>query len=88
MPTKFVNILETSKLQIRGQSLDSASYVLLHFLTLRFHENLAPVDQFIFRIKTYLEKWVELADVEATFEGVKNLMIKEQVIDMYQRFKH
>ena len=37
------------------------------------------VDQFIFRIKTYLEKWVELADVEATFEGVKNLMIKELV---------
>ena len=39
------------------------------------------VDQFIFCIKTYLEKWAELADVEATFEGVKNLMIKEQVIE-------
>ena len=38
------------------------------------------VDQFIFRIKTYLEKWVEVADVEASFEGVKNLMTKEQVI--------
>ena len=42
-------------------------------------------DQFIFRIKTYLEKWVELADVEATFEGVKNLMIKEQVIEACHR---
>ena len=42
MPTKFVNILETSKLQIRGQYLDSVSYVLLHFLALRLFENLAP----------------------------------------------
>ena len=43
------------------------------------------VDQFIFRIKTYLEKWVELADVEATFEGVKNLLIKEQAIEACPR---
>ena len=42
MPTKFVNILETSKLRILGQYLDSISYVLLHFLTLRLFENLAP----------------------------------------------
>ena len=42
-------------------------------------------DQFIFRIKTYLEKWAELTDVEATVEGVKNLMIKEQVIDACPR---
>ena len=35
MSTKFVNILETSKLRIRGQYLDSDSCVLLHFLTLR-----------------------------------------------------
>ena len=43
------------------------------------------VDQFICHIKTYLEKWVELADVEATFEGVKNLMSHR---GMFQRFKH
>ena len=43
------------------------------------------VDQFIFRIKTYLEKWVELSEVEATFEGVKKLMIKEQVIEACPR---
>ena len=30
------------------------------------------VDQFIFCMKTYLEKWVELAGVEATFGGLKN----------------
>ena len=34
MPMKFINILETSKLQIRGHYLDSVSYILLHFLTL------------------------------------------------------
>ena len=44
------------------------------------------VDQFIFRIKTYLGKWVELADVEATFEGVKSLMIKEQLIEACPRY--
>ena len=43
MPTKFVNILETIKLRIRGQYLDSVSYVLLHFLTLQLYENLGPV---------------------------------------------
>ena len=42
MPTKFVNILKTSKLRIRGQYLHSVSYVLLHFLTLRLYENRAP----------------------------------------------
>ena len=41
MPTKFLNVLETSKLWICGhycriRHLDSVSYVLLHFLTLRF----------------------------------------------------
>ena len=41
MPTKFVNDLETSKRRIRGHYLDSVSYVLLHFLTLRLFENLA-----------------------------------------------
>ena len=30
MPTKFVNILQISRLRIRGQYLDSVSYVLLH----------------------------------------------------------
>ena len=43
MPMKFVNILETSKLRIREPYLDSVSYVLLHFLTLRLYKNLAPV---------------------------------------------
>ena len=34
------------------------------------------VNQFIFHVKMYLEKLVQLADVNITFEGVKNLMIK------------
>ena len=41
MPTKFVNILETSKLRVRGRYFDSVWYVLLHFLKLRLYENLA-----------------------------------------------
>ena len=50
MPTKFVNILETSKLRIRGQSLGSVSYVLLHLLTLRLYENLAPEPQPLYQM--------------------------------------
>ena len=38
------------------------------------------VDQLIFRSKPYLEKWVERANGDATFDGIKNFMIKEQVI--------
>ena len=40
------------------------------------------VDQFIFQMITYLEKWVGLANVDATFDGIKNVIIKEQVIDV------
>ena len=43
------------------------------------------VDQFIFRIRLYLEKWVELANVDASVDGFKNLIIKEQVIDVCPR---
>ena len=42
MPTKFVNILEASKLRIYEQYLDSISYVLLNFLTLQLYKDLAP----------------------------------------------
>ena len=69
MPTKFVNILQTSKLRIRGQYLDSVSYVLLHFLTLRLYDNLAPgrqptVATTLREISgTYCLTWVSLAIV-------------------------
>ena len=43
------------------------------------------LDQFIFRIKLYLEKWDELTNIDATFDGLKNLIIKEQVIDLCPR---
>ena len=42
MSMKFVNVLETSKLRIRLHYLDSVSYVLLNFKTLRLFKNLAP----------------------------------------------
>ena len=85
MPTKFVNILETSKLRIRGQYLDSVSYGLLHFLTLRLYENLAPVQgqfsaQVIDKYDTDNNKAVDLVylDFQKTFNKVphKRLMVK------------
>ena len=34
--------------------------------------------QFMFRLKNYFTKWVELAEVEQTFMGVVNLVVREQ----------
>ena len=34
-------------------------------------------EQFIFRMKTYLERWVELSSTEATYEGLRDLIVKE-----------
>ena len=34
--------------------------------------------QFIFRLKNYFPKWVELAEVEQTFRGVVDLIVREQ----------
>ena len=59
-----MNVLETSKLRIREHYLYSVSYVLLHFLTLRLFENLAP----------------ECADRLAGYQGfVKELQISASV---------
>ena len=38
-------------------------------------------EQYIFRMQTYLEKWIELSNSEQTYEGIRDLLIKEQVID-------
>ena len=35
-------------------------------------------DQFIVRLKNYLTKWVKLAKVEESFDGVVELMVREQ----------
>ena len=38
-------------------------------------------DQFIVRLSTYLIRWLELSKTETTFEGLKNLIVKEQFIN-------
>ena len=62
MPTKFINILETSKLRIRGQYLDSVLYIMLHFLTLRLYENLAPGLTSVYLCATSLQNLAALHD--------------------------
>ena len=37
--------------------------------------------QYIYRMKTYLEKWIELSPSETTYQGLRDLIIKEQVLD-------
>ena len=38
-------------------------------------------DQFIVRLDRYLLRWLELSDTERTFDGLKDLIVKEQFID-------
>ena len=38
-------------------------------------------EQFIVRLDRYLFRWLELSDTEQTFEGLKDLIVKEQFID-------
>ena len=38
-------------------------------------------DQFIVRLDRFLLRWLKLSDTERTFDGLKDLMVKEQFID-------
>ena len=38
-------------------------------------------DQFFVRLRNYFTQWVKLSDVESSFEGVVELMVKEQFIN-------
>ena len=38
-------------------------------------------EQFIVRLDRYLLRWLELSDTEQTFDGLKDLIVKEQFID-------
>ena len=37
-------------------------------------------DQFIVRLDRYLLRWLQLSDTERTFDGLKELIVKEQFI--------
>jgi len=41
-----------------------------------------PPRQFINRLNNYLVRWIELAKVEKTFEGLKDLFVKEQYLSV------
>ena len=38
-------------------------------------------EQYIFRIKTYLERWIELSGTEKSYEGLSNIIMMEQFIE-------
>ena len=42
-------------------------------------------DQFIVRLDRYLLRWLELSDTDRTFDGLKDLIEKEQFIDSFLR---
>jgi hypothetical protein len=39
------------------------------------------VYQFIARMKRYLQRWIDLSDIEQTFDGLCNLIIREQFVN-------
>ena len=41
--------------------------------------------QFIFREKIYLEMQIDLSTTEQTHEGLRDLIVKEQVLELYPR---
>ena len=44
-------------------------------------ESAESPDQFIVRLRNYFTQWVKLSDVESSFEGVVELMVKEQFVN-------
>ena len=44
-------------------------------------EDAENYDQFIVRLRNYFTQWVKLSDVESSFEGVVQLMVKKQFIN-------
>ena len=44
-------------------------------------EHVESVPQFALRLENYLVRWIELADVEKTYDGLKDLLLKEQFIN-------
>ena len=38
--------------------------------------------QFMARLDSYIERWTELAKIEKSFEGLKNLMVREQFLSV------
>ena len=43
-------------------------------------------EQYVFRIKTYLNRWIDLSDAEETFEALKDLLLKEQFINSCPKY--
>ena len=48
-------------------------------------ENCESPEQFIVRLSNYLQKWIELSETEKTYEGIVNLVTKEQFINSVSR---
>ena len=50
------------------------------FRTTKHETNEAPL-QFVSRLENYLVRWIDLANVEKDFEGLKDLIEKEQYLE-------
>ena len=42
-------------------------------------------EQFIVRLDRYLLRWLDLSNAERSFEGLKDLIVKEQFIDSFPK---
>ena len=55
----------------------------------KFHDCKAEVgeapNQFLARLENYFTRWIELADTEKTYEGIRDLLIREQYLQTSSR---
>jgi len=53
------------------------------FKTAKPEVNKAP-GQFLAKLESYLMRWIQVAEVVQDFDGLKNLMVKEQYLESAQ----
>ena len=84
--------LDTKNLKLKAKDYDKVKIALIKRYALtedgyrrKFRASKPEVDespeQFIVRLDRYLLRWLELSDTAQTFDGLKDLIVKEQFID-------
>jgi len=54
--------------------------MVLRSVSAVLNQRLEKPSQFLTRIDNYLERWIELAKVTKTYEGLKTLIVQEQYL--------
>ena len=77
LPADHANNYDQLKATLLKRYQLSADGFKRHFRTVKPESGETPT-QFLTRIGNYLLRWIELANAENSFDGLKTLMIQEQ----------